>query len=656
MRLYKSRYNSRKEKYKLIVFLLSVLISTTVYGQVKKDIAIQKSVADSLLLKSNDEVKNGNFKKANADVEKSITLYKELNENKSIGNCYNQMAIINYSQGEYDKALISFENSIVYFDKANFIEGVASATNNKGAIYYYLGNSPKALDHYKKAIKFHEALKNESQIAGTTQNIGNIYLQLKNFESAKKYFEIAQKTYEKTENKKALSLVLSSIGSVYLKEKKYEIALNNLENSLKIATEINEKETQAEALFNLGKLYEAKKNYTESIDYYIQSLNIAKEIKKNLNVSSSLIALGSIQLKLDKINQAIKNCKQGLKLAEKLNTVSIQEEACKCLYNAYKAKSQSSKALFYNEQMHLLKDSLNLKQTTDKLLNMEFEKEMLLDSIIHVEKERKAEVEHKQIVANKEKQRNIFIIAGCFALILAIGVFSRLNFVKKSKARLQVEKDRSEHLLHNILPEEVAEELKAKGYVDAQDFDTATILFTDFKSFTETASKLTPQELVEEINVCFKVFDNIMEHYSVEKIKTIGDAYMAAGGLPKPDANAVKNTILAAIDMQTFVGKRKRENDLRHKPAFEMRVGIHVGPIVAGIVGVKKFQYDIWGDTVNTASRMESNSEVGKVNISQDTYLLVKDEKDLAFEYRGKIAAKGKGELEMYFVSKTLKN
>jgi len=436
-----------------------------------------------------------------------------------------------------------------------------------------------------------------------------------------------------------------------MKEENYDIALQNFEASLKLATENNEKQVQAEVLFNLGKLYEAKDKYSESVKFYNQSLTISEEIKSSLYESSSLIALGAIQLKQNKKAQAIKNCKRGLEIAKKLNVISIQEEACKCLFESYKSINNSTKALLYNEQMYLLRDSLNLQETADKILSMEFEKEMLLDSISNVEKERKVELAHQEVVERKEKQRNIFIIAGCFALIIAGSIFSRLNFVKKSKATLQIEKDRSEHLLLNILPEEIAEELKEKGFVDAQDFETASILFTDFKSFTETASQLTPQELVEEINVCFKAFDNIMGNYNIEKIKTIGDAYMAAGGLPKPDANAVKNTILAAIDMQTFVMKRKRENDALNKPAFEMRVGIHVGPIVAGIVGVKKFQYDIWGDTVNTASRMESNSEVGKVNISQDTYLLVKDEQDLTFEYRGKITAKGKGELKMYFVS-----
>ena len=641
-----------REKYqKTLILLFFLMCNIFVFSQSE-----QKIIADSLLKASNKYLKTGDFKTARDNIEKGLTIYEKLKNDKLIGNCYSKIATTYYYQGEFSNALIYYSKSIEYFQKAKFLKGVASSLNNTGAIYYYLGNYPKALDFYKKSISIHQKLNNKVQVAIATQNIGGIYLELNDLKNAKKNFLSAKKVYENKNVTKSLSQVLNSIGDVLMKEENYKEALNNFKKSLKLTQDNKEKQIQLEVLFNIGKLYELKKDFQKSSSNYNQSLSLAKEVNSNLYKSSNLIALGTIDQKLGNKFSAIKKCKKGFELAKKINSVSIQEEACKCLYEAYKSVNNPSKALRYNEQMYLLKDSLNLKQTSDKMLNMKFEKEMLLDSIAHVEKERKATLVHEKIIEKKEKQRNIFIIAGCFAILLAVGVFSRLNFVKKSKARLQIEKDRSEHLLHNILPEEVAEELKAKGYVDAQDFDTATILFTDFKSFTETASQLTPQELVAEINVCFKAFDNIIEHYQIEKIKTIGDAYMAAGGLPKPNVNAVKNTILAALDMQTFVSKRKRENDAQNKPAFEMRVGIHVGPIVAGIVGVKKFQYDIWGDTVNTASRMESNSEVGKVNISQDTYLLIKDEKDLAFEYRGKIAAKGKGELEMYFVSKTLKN
>jgi adenylate cyclase len=218
---------------------------------------------------------------------------------------------------------------------------------------------------------------------------------------------------------------------------------------------------------------------------------------------------------------------------------------------------------------------------------------------------------------------------------------------------LGIEKDRSEALLLNILPAEIAEELKEKGSVNAQEFDLASILFTDFKSFTQTAEKMTPQSLVEEINICFKAFDLIAGKYHIEKIKTIGDAYMAAGGIPHPDENSTKNIVLAGLEMQEFVVKRAIENEQNEIPFFEMRLGIHAGPIVAGIVGVKKFQYDVWGDAVNTASRMESNGMVGKVNISETLYELIKDEECFTFEYRGHIHAKGKGEIKMYFVEKT---
>jgi class 3 adenylate cyclase len=213
---------------------------------------------------------------------------------------------------------------------------------------------------------------------------------------------------------------------------------------------------------------------------------------------------------------------------------------------------------------------------------------------------------------------------------------------------IQKERDVSEMLLHNILPKEVANELKEKGYAEARDFEQASILFTDFKGFTSLSEQLSASELVAEVDSCFKVFDGIVEKYGVEKIKTIGDAYMAAGGLPDPGSSNAIDVVSAALEMQNFMIARKIERSQNGLAAFEMRLGIHTGPVVAGIVGVKKFQYDIWGDTVNTANRMESSGETEKVNISETTYEFVKDNFECV--YRGEKEAKGKGKVKMYFV------
>ena len=215
---------------------------------------------------------------------------------------------------------------------------------------------------------------------------------------------------------------------------------------------------------------------------------------------------------------------------------------------------------------------------------------------------------------------------------------------------LRAEKQRSDELLLNILPEVVANELKAKGSAEAVQIDMVTVLFTDFKGFTAMSEQVTPKDLVRDLNECFSAFDRICERHHVEKIKTIGDAYMAAGGLPTPNTTHATDVIKAALEMRDFIAEGKARKISAGLPFFEIRIGIHSGPVVAGIVGVKKFQYDIWGDTVNTASRMESSGAVGEVNISGSTYDLGKDAGGFRFVPRGMITTKGKGELEMWYV------
>lgn len=229
--------------------------------------------------------------------------------------------------------------------------------------------------------------------------------------------------------------------------------------------------------------------------------------------------------------------------------------------------------------------------------------------------------------------------------VLEQKVEERTYQLTQSLEETKKERQKAEKLLHNILPEEVAEELKQNGAAEARQYDHVSVLFTDFVNFTGIGEKMNPKDLVAELDLCFRAFDEIIEKYGLEKIKTIGDAYLAVCGLPTPDPAHAENAVNAALDILEFMEERRRRGGL-----FEIRAGINSGPLVAGIVGVKKFAYDIWGDTVNTAARMETNSDTGKLNVTDATYELIKDK--YKCEYRGKIDVKNKGVVDMYFVSR----
>ncbi len=245
---------------------------------------------------------------------------------------------------------------------------------------------------------------------------------------------------------------------------------------------------------------------------------------------------------------------------------------------------------------------------------------------------------------------NITMFVILFLIILHFKNENTLHerLLEKKNDNLSDEKKKSEKLLLNILPQETADELKETGTAKPKSFDRVTVMFTDFKNFTLASEQLTPEKLVREIHYYFSKFDEIMNKYQIEKIKTIGDSYMCAGGVPKENDSHFYDVVMAALDIQDFMHRKKIEKQSSNEPYFELRLGIHTGPVIAGIVGTNKFAFDIWGDTVNIASRMESSGEVGQVNISGSTFELIKDRFDCS--YRGKISAKNKGEIEMYFV------
>lgn len=556
---------------------------------------------------------------------------------------------IHQIQDDYVSAFKYQSECLKIFQELGNAYNISAALNNIGVLFYDKGVYDKALEYFSRSLKYAD---DENPLLGLSIiNIGSIYSDMGDHEKAIQNFKKGLESSQKTNDQLLKARCLSFIGGEYRFLKQYDSALTYLNESLEISERLNNYRASGIALSKIGQLYLELKAYPKAIDAFEKSIQMHKADGDGSSMVMSMIPLGKSHYEQEDYAHAISVCKSALEEAEKLQLVAEQKLACSCLYKVYKNIGNSPKALEYHEQMLVLQDSSKILEMDKKLQKMEFAKQIMKDSLLQVEKDLEVEMAHQAEVRKKDRNRNLAIGAGVFFLALSGGFYSRWRYVKKSKELIEKEKDRSENLLLNILPSEIAEELKLKGKVDAQDFDLVSVLFTDFKGFTTRSEKMSARELVQEINHCFRAFDHICEKYDIEKIKTIGDAYMAGGGLPVPTRDSVKNTVLAALEMQSFIRERINDKNSQNQESFEMRVGIHTGPVVAGIVGVKKFQYDIWGDTVNTAARMESSGEVGKVNISESTYNLIKDDPQFTFVSRGKVNAKGKGEIEMFFVS-----
>lgn len=404
-----------------------------------------------------------------------------------------------------------------------------------------------------------------------------------------------------------------------------------------------------QTLINMGNVKGMKGDLDSAYFYFNEAAIHAKDNPDISNFIGQLVSLANLDKEMGRYKNASVLLDSAYMLAEERKFSEYMAMVQNARADLYARRGMFENAYDYlrdyigREEQYLNEE--RVKAVTEMMEKYESEKK--------ARQIQKLELDNLDSALKNEKithARNRYLFFGIALLLIAIGIWTRLRYIHKSRAIIQKEKDISEGLLLNILPAEVAEELKLSGKSDAQHFEEATILFSDFKGFTSISEQLSPTALVQEINFCFKAFDQIMTDYNLEKIKTIGDAYMAAGSIPKENRAKAADVVMAGLEMQKVITKRKTEREAEKLPAFEMRVGINTGPVVAGIVGVKKFQYDIWGDAVNIASRMESSGEVGKVNISQATYDLIKKDPRFTFDLRGMIQAKGKGEIAMYFV------
>lgn len=548
-----------------------------------------------------------------------------------------------YYLGNYQKAIDYYLRAIAINKALGRTAGLGNNYYNLSGSYYSLGNTVLAIEYQLEALKQFERTRDTVGIQDAYNTIGNTYSLQNDFEKAMEYFNKSLELSQHTHDRVSEALVRINIGNLKLAQGLFPEAGEQLGEGVRILEQIGNNNYLDHGYLNLGKYYLKTGNPQQAKIELEKAVRLAGEDQDDAALASALAGLGAVAYEAGNYRQSLAYLKEGIPHARKLDNKEALSDIYEHMYKVYAALGDLRNELDSYRNYIGYRDSLfdmqSIRATTRQEMEFQFSRKQLEDSLAFAHQQ-----ELNELAIRRGRSQRNFALIGMLVLVLSTGlIYRQYRFTRKARKR-------SDELLLNILPAEVAQELKTNGKAEARNYEMVSILFTDFQGFTQQASLLPANELLREINQCFEAFDRIMERYGIEKIKTIGDSYMAAGGLPVPSPQSCKNTIRAALEMQEFITQRALREQAGGRIPFSMRLGIHTGPVVAGIVGVKKFQYDLWGDTVNTASRLESYGEVGRVNISQTSYELVRDDPDFIFEPRGKIQVKGKGNLDMYYV------
>jgi class 3 adenylate cyclase len=621
----------------------------------------------------------GNYPEALKYAQKSLEIFEKSQIFSGMAACLNILGAVYDQQDNYLKAIEYYQKALTIYKKINHIKGMGICLGNLAGLYNLQGNYPKALETQLQSLKIAEKLENEEGIADNLSSLGNIHYNQGNYVKAMDFYEKGLKIREKIGDEQGIAISFYCIGNIYESKKEYSKALAFYEKGLKLREKIGDEQGMGASLSSIGAIYGKLGQTEKALEFQQRGLAFAQKNEDQGSIAYNLLSISQIYQDQKNYNLSLDYALKSLQVAQKAGLLIESNSASKTLYEVYKSKGEYSQALKHFEYF---------KQTNDSLFNLEREKKMAnLEAKADIEKKELA-IQKQEVEIQKQKEARDFqlkinyLIIGGLILMMILSFFIYRSQQKEKKAKelvskqkeevsqqkeeiqqineelnstLQVveqERQKSDKLLLNILPYETAQELKEKGSATPQHYDLVSVLFTDFKGFTNAVEQLKPIEVIKELDFCFNKFDEIIEKYGMERIKTIGDAYMAVGGLPMANQTNPYDAVSAGLEIQVFMNQLKQQRESEGKTAWQCRLGIHSGEVIAGVVGTKKFAYDIWGDTVNTASRMESSGEVGKVNISGATYELVKNTFKCA--YRGKIEAKNKGEVAMYFVEKML--
>lgn len=554
----------------------------------------------------------------------------------------------------HEKYYVPYEDSIrasiALLEKAyrlanaiRFSTGMIYTSFYLGNHYVYENNTPVAIKYYLLSLKESEKKQGIYDIARARMGIGMVHLSLNNYPMAVRFFKSSLDLKRKMKEKKSISLQQYLLGFTYTAMKEYHLARLYLDSAIQIKKQLNDTNGLAECNLSLANILKGEHRYDAAVEMYDRLIAFYNNRKGEWYVLANIYCeLADIQYSKGNLRKAEELALLAKNIADKVPNRLPGKNVSEILYKIYFAQGKNQKAFEYLNRYISLKDSIvNLDyvaQISVAEASYNFEKEQTALKVMQGKKETAYQLQLKL----EHRKNTIYAILAILSGIVIIVIVIAYRWVSRQK---QI----SDNLLLNILPKKTASELKSFGRALPKVHERVTIMFCDILSFTHIAEKLSPAQVVEMLDYYFKNFDTIVEQLGIEKIKTIGDAYMCAGGLERTDTNTEKMMVTAALKFHAFNRFVAQKMIDQYGVAFSFRIGIHTGSVVSGVVGRKKFTYDLWGDAVNVAARMEQNSVPGKINISGETYELIKD--TYPCEYRGKIQAKNKGEIDMYFVN-----
>ena len=577
----------------------------------------------------------------------AIDLAEDIGNKEAMASALKNAGLNHYAKSEFKEVVNYWNQSLAVFREIGDPKGISNLLSNLGAVYQSKADYTTALEYNIESLKYAELSGDTSRIATSLINIGTIYADDElTHDKAQETFKEVLEVSKNLNRADITGTTYNNIGELLFSQSKPKEALPYFEKAYDEFESLGISNTPY-VLNYISKIHEQLGDYDLALTYADRAYQVAESVDSKIEMSQAAITRGEIYKKQLNSEKSIQSYQEAEQIASLLETNNELSESYEGLAQIYAQQGNYQRAYSYQLKNNQVDEEIRSSENDEIINNLRFQLDL-------EQKEKEIQILNRDNalkeaeIAQADTAQKLFLALGAFLLTIIGGITYLYRYSRKSNQLISEERNRVEKILLNILPKDTADELQQKGYVEAKRFDQTTVLFTDFKGFTAFSERMSAEEMVKSIDFYFSKFDEIIGRYNLEKIKTIGDAYMCAGGLPTKNSTNAKDAVLAGLEILSFVKTVSLTPPVGIQP-LEVRIGINTGRTVAGIVGTKKFQYDIWGSTVNIASRMESSCEIGKINISDNTYQLIKD--DIACNYRGEIEVKNGLKLKMYYVS-----